>query len=467
MPSADQANVANWDSFMTRLGRGRVFVTGIGLSTPLAATREESWQRLQRGDRALDWLASSDDRFLPNSAGGAFRLPPDLADRLVELDRRDLIPLLIEPANALAVATAMEAVEHSGIDWASVDKTRVGCVVGTSKGGVHSMHALARASNETSGQGSTKSNVVVDWNLIAPNAPALIVSSLLDCQGACIAPVTACATGMSALLRAAMLIQTGECDVVVAGSTDASLTPSVLASFRRLGVLANGFSNRDGKATETRIQKSCDEPIKGLADSRTRTADPRYAVAPFDKDRSGFLVGEGGALLVMESEDHVRQRSGSPMAEWLGSGMASDAAGLTQLESDPASLTWLIRNLIDRTQTVPDYIGLHGTATKINDRCESLAVQDALGDRVDSVVCSSIKGSIGHLLGAAGSVELAVAVLALRDQVAPPNVNLVEPTHECTLNLVRDIAQPKSIQTAMKLSLGFGGHLIAAMIGRP
>lgn len=444
---------------MTRLRR--VFVTGIGLNTPLAATREESWQRLQNGERAIDWLNSADELFLPRTAGAPARPHYDLADQLSELGRRDLIPLLREPANSLAIGASLEAVEHSGIDWSRVDAARVGCVVGTSKGGVHSIHALASTRHFNSPT-SDSANGDVDWSLLAPNAPALAVASLMNCQGACLAPVTACATGLASLLRAAMLIQTGECDVVLAGSSDASLTPSVVACFRRLGVLAQGFCSRDKT-----------ESFDSLV------SNPGCAVAPFDKRRTGFLVGEGAAIFVLESEQYVRNRGGSPLAEWLCGGMAADAAGLTQLESEPTSLVWLIRNVIARSQSawaghhphsapvpIPDYINLHGTATKMNDRCEAIAVQEALGDRADDVLCSSIKGSIGHLLGAAGSVEFAFTVLALRDQVAPPNVNLVEPDAECRLNFVRDVARPHAIRTAVKLSLGFGGHLLAAVIGK-
>jgi 3-oxoacyl-[acyl-carrier-protein] synthase II len=430
---------------MTRLRR--VLVTGIGLNTPLADTREESWRRLKNGDRAIGWLNSTDDRFLPRTAGAPAKPQHDLAAVLIDRERRDLIPLLAEPANALALGAALEAVDHSGIDWAQVDSTRVGCVVGTSKGGMHSMHSLVKSQNLDPSNVSLSERV--DWNLIAANAPALAVASLLNCQGACIAPVTACATGMSSLLRAAMLVQNGECDVVLAGSADASLTPCVIASFRRLGVLAEGFS------------------LRGDRQAARSVNDPGVAVMPFDKNRTGFLVGEGAAVFVLESEEHVQNRAGSPLAEWLCGGTVSDAAGLTQLESDPAALTWLIGDIMRRAQSVPDYISLHGTATKINDRCEALAVRSALGDRAPDVACSSIKGSIGHLLGAAGSVEFAMMVLALRDQVAPPNVNLIEPDSECQLNFVRTAAQSHPIQTALKLSLGFGGHLVAAMIGKP
>lgn len=471
----------------------RVFVTGIGLNTPLAATREASWHRLQNGDRAIDWLDSNDQRFLPQTAGAPATPSSDLSDRCIERGRADLIPLLREPANGLALGAALEAVEHSGIDWSQLNPDRTGCVIGTSKGGVASMHELMARQFDQQSNSQTRSSRQasfipdVDWFLLAPNAPALAVASLLNCQGACLAPVTACATGMSSLLRAAMLIQSGECDVVVAGSCDSSLTPAVVASFRRLGVLAQGFSIREEQQSAPqdgsdlrppkRRAAACDRPIRGVDNQREPSSDPRFAVTPFDRHRSGFLIGEGAGVFIFESEAHIRQRGGSPLVEWLCGGMVSDAAGLTQLEPDPQALTWLIRNVIQRgqsasrsslrTEPFPDYISLHGTATTINDRCEAIAVRAALGAQADLVPCSSIKGSIGHLLGGAGSVEFGFSVLAIRDQMAPPNVNLVEPDAECRLNFVRDIARAHPIRTAMKLSLGFGGHLLAALIERP
>jgi 3-oxoacyl-[acyl-carrier-protein] synthase II len=444
--------------------RHRVFVSGIGLNTPLAATREESWQRLINGDRGIDWLDSDDEKYLPLTAGAPAVRHQDLAQKLTDWKQARLIPLLQEPANALAMGAALEAVEHSGITWSQLNPTRVGCVIGTSKGGVASIHSWAQAEN--AGEGSTDPNPV-DWNLLAANAPALGVASLLNCQAACLSPVTACATGMSCLLRAVMLIQSGECDVVVAGSSDASLTPSVVASFRRLGVLAQGFS----------VREECDQSSNEISDSEPSLV-PSRAVTPFDKDRTGFLIGEGAGIFVLESEAHLRKRNGSPIGEWLSAGTVSDAAGLTQLESDPQALTWLIKDVVRRcgksrgvsgaSQSVaPDYISLHGTATKINDRCEAIAVRESLVDQASDPCCSSIKGAIGHLLGAAGSVEFGFTCLALRDQIAPPNVNLNIVDDECRLNFVSDVGRPHRIRTALKLSLGFGGHLVAAMIGRP
>ncbi len=231
------------------------------------------------------------------------------------------------------------------------------------------------------------------WTRLAPSGPSQTVADLFNLQGAALAPVTACATGLSSILRGAELIRNGECDVVLAGSADASLTPAVMASFRKLGVLAKS------------------------------SGDPAERVRPYDRNRSGFLIGEGSGIVVLESESHAKARGAKPIAEWLTGGMVCEAVGRTQLNARPEALVWLIRDVLRRSELAPadiDYIGLHGTATKANDIAEVRAVKAAFGRHAYLLSASSLKGAIGHLLGAAGSVELASMLLAMRAVVLPP-----------------------------------------------
>lgn len=415
-------------------------ITGVGLVTPLGSDRETSWQRLLSGERAIRQLPCEDPVWLPGSAGAPAITGRPLSDLLSGRNSAELSWLLREPTIAHAAAASTEAAEHAGIDWHNVDPARAGCVIGTSKGGVHSWQseAAARCEHTTEAEHSTMPpSASAWWTRLAPSGPSQTVADLFNLQGAALAPVTACATGLSSILRGAELIRNGECDVVLAGSADASLTPAVMASFRKLGVLAKS------------------------------SGDPAERVRPYDRNRSGFLIGEGSGIVVLESESHAKARGAKPIAEWLTGGMVCEAVGLTQLNAQPEALVWLIRDVLRRSELAPadiDYIGLHGTATKANDIAEVRAVKAAFGRHAYLLSASSLKGAIGHLLGAAGSVELASMLLAMRDEVLPPTMNLDAPDDEFDLDFVAGESKRCDISHAMKLSLGFGGHLVAGIV---
>jgi 3-oxoacyl-[acyl-carrier-protein] synthase II len=408
----------------------RVLITGVGLVTPLGADRESSWQGLLAGELGCRTM-HSDSPGWPDPSAGAPVAPPNL-DLQVEPPTAFL---LSEPTIALAVAAALEASRHAGLEHARLASDRAACVIGTSKGGVVMWEREAiphlRAASELA------PSEAAWWSCLAPNGAASAVASLFNLQGGSLAPVTACATGLSSIIRGADLIRHGECDVVLAGSSDASLTPAVLASFRKLGVLAD------------------------------RNLNPAEAVKPYDRNRTGFLVGAGAGIVVLESEAHAKARGAKPIAEWLTGGMACEASGIAQLEEKPEALTWLIRDVLRRSGVAPgeiDYISLHGTATKANDIAEVRAVKAAFGPDAYKLSASSLKGAIGHLLGAAGSVEFAATLLAMRDSRLPPTMNLTDPDDECDLDFVAGKSKPREIAHAMKLSLGFGGHLVAGVI---
>ncbi len=433
----------------------RVVITGIGLVTPLGSDRETSWARYCAGESGLRWLPGGsrpDDAVLwpERSAGGPAPLDEALPDTLADRGRGDLVPLLAEPVISLALSAAIEAVADAGLDTASLPNDRAASVIGTSKGGMHVAFLTALAQHQGE---SPLSDTAPEawWQMLSPSGAAQAVSSLFETRVGAIAPVAACATGLVSLIRAAELIQSGRCDVVLAGSADASLTPAIVASFRRLGVLARSFD------------------------------DPKSAVRPCDETRDGFLIGEGAAVFVLESAEHAARRNAQPYAEWLAGGLASDAAGLTQLADNPDALRRLIRDVLQRGQVSPgdlDLISLHGTATRTNDASETEALDaemataslspapteatDTVSDR--RVPAFSAKGSIGHLLGAAGSVEFALTLLALRDGVAPATANLTQPIETISLDLIADKPSARSLQHALKLSLGFGGHLAAAIV---
>jgi 3-oxoacyl-[acyl-carrier-protein] synthase II len=416
----------------------RVVVTGIGLITPFGSTREPSWDALKRGESATRWLRA--DELNLSAADGDRLLAGSWKFAGASASRTDS-PLIVagetfdEPVLAMAVKAATEAFHDAELKVEQEDRTRLGCVVGTSKGGIQSFsRAIAAHGLGTEGQGVQSVNV---WTQFPPNMPSLIVAAQHGLEGPCLCPVAACATGLVSLNRGFELIRDGHCDVVLAGSSDASLCTSVLASFHRLGVLARGFD------------------------------DPATACRPFDRHRSGFVIGEGAAMLVLERLERAVERGAHIYAEWITSGYAADVSGLTQLEENSLGLVRLIRDVLRRaglTASEIDYVNLHGTATRQNDLCETNALKQAFGTAANSLRCSSLKGGVGHLLGAAGSVEVAATMLAMRDGVIPPTVNLTEPDSNCDLDYTPGSPRPQRIENALKLSLGFGGHLVAAIV---
>lgn len=386
----------------------RVVITGIGLATSLGLNRESTWSALRQGKRGARRLVAADfaDHLQP--------LIRDSADWLigapVALPRTPDESRLTQLARVLA----LEAVHHRG-GLSEVPPERRGVVLGTSKTDLSSIDSLPEAL----------------WT----SHPCQSIAAEFDCQGAAVMPVAACATGLISLIRAADLIASGTCDVVLAGSVDASLHPAVLGSYRRLGVLANN------------------------------TGDPATSCKPFDRDRSGFVMGEGGAMLIMERlTNESRHRA---LAEWVGGTFGSDQTGIAQVDESGASLAELLRRTLRRTNLTAgdiDAFSLHGTATHSNDIAEARAVAQVLGNRDEGPPCFGIKGSVGHLLGAAGAVETAICVLALRDGVLPPTMNLVHRDERCQLNLTGGLEVPISMRRILKTSLGFGGHIAAAIV---
>lgn len=408
----------------------RVVITGIGLITPYAASREASWQNLLTGRSAtclLDHLSRQLNRPV---AGGVI---PDKQFSSTTLS--DQIPLQREPSITLALKATAEAIQDAGLDMNLLPRETAGCVIGSSKGGMAGfaqMSELPRMSPEQTAQ-----IPITFWQQCFPSAASQSVAAHYDLQGAALSPVSACATGFSSIMRAADLIREGVCETVFAGSADASLLPAVIGSFQRMGVLATDFQS------------------------------PGSACRPYDRRRNGFVVGEGAGILVLESLEHALNRNAVPYAEWLTGSLGSDSTHLMQFDPTAQSLSRLISTTLDRSQISPseiDYINLHGTGTQINDLYETRAIQNALGDSSQSISCSSLKGGMGHLLGAAGSVELGFTLLAMRDSLVPPTVNLEEPDPKCTLNYTPLKPVSKEIKTSLKLSFGFGGHLVAGLV---
>lgn len=408
-------------------GNCRIVVTGVGLSTPFAPDRESSWQQIVAGRSAVRWLDPPAWTGETREAGAPVRFSEDRPFKHSE------------PLIELALTTATEALEDAGLAAAEVRERSPGVVFGTSKGGLHTFQRLLERRRSTSEEDSYRDKDLADsaeWLDVFPSQPAAAIGYLIGGYGPVLCPISACSTGLAACLRGADLIRNGDCDLVLVGSADVSLQPALIGSFRRLGVL-----------------------------SREKD-DPAIACRPFDRNRSGFVIGEGAACLVLENLESARSRGAKCYAEWLGGRMLSDPYGLTQLDPTGTSLGRLLQDLRSITGCAPDYINLHGTGTASNDQIECRAIRNLFGDSTAEFDCSSLKGGMGHLLGAAGSVELAATVLSIRDQIVPPTVNLAEIDPECPLRLTPQRPKRRRIDTAWKLSMGFGGHVAGACLRR-
>lgn len=406
----------------------RIVITGIGLCTPLGPDRETSWRNLLAGHSAVRWLQPPHWTEPSRVAGAPVRFP---AER----------PFLhSEPLVELAKTTANESLQDAGLSSTDLARRSVGIVFGNSKGGLHTFSRLfeqARTDQSSIGLFADATTANFEWLDFFSNRAASAIHEIVGGYGPVLCPVAACATGLIACQRGIELLENGDCDLVLVGSADVSLQPAVLGSFRRLGVLSH----------ETEVAN--------------------VACRPFDRHRSGFVVGEGAACLVLEKRESAIARGVKWYAEWLGGMMLSDPIGLTQLDLSGSTLKHLLSSLLSDAGRRPDYINLHGTATQSNDLVESRAVREVFRDEADQIACSSLKGGLGHLLGAAGSVELAATALALRDQVAPALINLDDPDPECRLNFVANQSRPMAMTTAWKLSLGFGGHIAGAALAAP
>ena len=396
----------------------RVVVTGIGLRTALGGDRESSWAAMKAGRSAAKFLGrrySAD----PTEAG----FPHEVT---------------ATQATGLRLNAAREAVVDAGIGRKAspaIDRDRIGTAFGLSKGDIEGLYA--RRIMQVRGHDlAFKEPWHIDW----PSGFASQFAGLWDLRGPCLAPVAACATGVVAALRGMQLIREGLCDVVLVGAADSPLHPLVRAAFRQMRALAR---------------------VDG---------DPTTAVRPWDKRRSGFLPGEGEAALVLEREDHARARGALPYAVLCGGAMGSDAHHITDLNPDPSNLAGLIGRALQDAElqtTDLDHVNVHGTATRQNDPLECRAIRRAFGPHADALACSANKAQIGHMLGASGAAELAITCLAIRDGFVPPTLNLDDPDPACDLDGTPHVGRPVAIRAALKLSIGFGGHLAAAVLARP
>jgi 3-oxoacyl-[acyl-carrier-protein] synthase II len=407
----------------------RVVVTGLGMVTPLGCGVEPTWQSLLAGksgagrisDFQVDDLACKIACQLPRGDGSDGTFNPD--DWMEPKEQRKVDPFIV-----YAMAAARQALDDA--DWHPTtydDQCASGVLIGSGIGGIGGIYEASITLFE---RGPRRvSPFFIPGRLI--NLAGGYVSIAHGLKGPNHAVVTACSTGSHAIGDAARLIALGDADVMVAGGTESPINRISIAGFAACRALSTSFN---------------DEPTR--------------ASRPYDKDRDGFVMGEGAGVVVLEEYEHAKARGAKLYAEVIGYGMSGDAYHITSPSEDGDGAYRCMAAAIKRAGISPsdiDYINAHGTSTPLGDELELKAVERILGNAAAKLAMSSTKSAIGHLLGAAGAVEAIFCILAMRDQKVPPTLNLDNPSVETAIDLVPHTAKPREIETVLSNSFGFGG----------
>ena len=398
-----------------------VVVTGLGAVTPLGPDVDATWQALlagRSGARPLtaDWAADLPVRF-------AATVADDPAERLAPGAARNL-----DRCQSLALVAALEAWADAGID--DIDPERLAVVVSTGIGGITTLLDQYDVLRERGARRVSPFTVP----RIMPNGPAAAIGLHLQARAGVHAPVSACASGAEAVAHALDLVRAGRADVVVCGGSEAVVSPLPMAAFASMRALS------------------------------TRNDEPEAASRPFDKQRDGFVLGEGAGLLVIESAEHAAARGKTPYAVLAGAGITNDAHHIAAPEPTGAGAARAMQLALRDAELEPSdvrHVNAHATSTPAGDVAEAAAIRTAFGDAADDVVVTATKSCTGHLLGAAGGIESIFTVLAMRDGVVPAVRNLDDPDDDVALDMARVDPRRLRIDAALSNSFGFGGHNVA------
>lgn len=398
----------------------RVVVTGLGMVTPLGNDVATTWQRILEGKSGAAPITQFDATAFTTRFSAAVK-QLDLGPYLDAKEARKL-DLFIQ----YGFVAGVQAMDDASIDLDAIDRERFGAAIGSGIGGLSQIercHELIESSGPRRVSPFFVPSSII--NMIAGN-----LSIRYGLQGPNLALTTACTTGTHSIGLAARLIRDDDADMMLAGGAEMATTPVGLGGFAAARALS------------------------------TRNDDPERASRPWDRDRDGFVLGDGAGILVLEEYEHARRRGAHIYAELSGFGMSADAFHITQPPEDGRGAFAAMRNALRDARLAPDqidYINAHGTSTVAGDVAESRAIRRLMEASADRIAVSSTKSMTGHLLGAAGAVESIFTVLALRDQVAPPTINLDNPGEGCDLDYVPHTAQQRPIQHALNNSFGFGG----------
>ncbi|MES2673602.1 MAG: beta-ketoacyl-ACP synthase II [Pseudomonadota bacterium] len=402
------------------MSRRRVVVTGLGMISSLGNTVAETWHGIVNGKSGVATISHFDaSAFSTQFSASVKNLIVD--DYFPSKEARKMDPFI-----QYGMVAGIQAINDSGLEVTEENSSRIGVSIGSGIGGIGTIEEGTKTLAEKGPRRISPFFVPsAITNMISGN-----LSIMHNLRGPNIAITTACTTGTHSIGFAARMIQYGDADVMVAGGAEMATTPLGLGGFAAARALS------------------------------TRNDNPSIASRPWDKDRDGFVLGDGAGVIVLEEYEHAKNRGAKIYAELIGFGMSGDAYHMTSPPEDGAGAGASMQNAIKDAQ-IPvseiHYINAHGTSTLAGDKAECQALKSVLGSAVEQVAVSSTKSMIGHLLGAAGAVEAIFSVLAIRDQVAPPTINLDNPDEGCNINLVPHTAQERKIHAVLSNSFGFGG----------
>jgi len=400
-----------------------VVITGMGVVTPVGNDLEAFWGSLKVGRSGIGRITRFDPEKFDSKIAGEVRDydPVQYYKTPKDVRRTDRY-------TQFAVGAASMAIADSGIDLAATDLDRAGVMIGSGVGGLATMETQV-AQMQVKGPDRTSPFMIP---MMISNMASGFISMEHGLRGPNMAIVTACATSNHCMGEAWRIIKFGDADVMLTGGSEACVVPVGIAGFAAMRALS------------------------------VRNDDPERASRPFDRDRDGFVMGEGAGVLILEEYEHAKKRGAKIYCELAGYGLTADAyhmsAPLPEGEGAARCMAMAMRHAGVNPEDV-DYINAHGTSTPVGDICEVRAMKAAFGDYAkNGLAVSSTKSMIGHLLGAAGAVEMAACVLAMRDSVLPPTINIENPDPECDLDFVPNVAREKKVKVAVSNSFGFGGH---------
>ena len=408
---------------MSKYNFPRVVVTGMGAVTPIGNNLEDYWNGLIEGKNGCDLLTGFDTTNFATKFGCEVKN----YDPLLHINRKEVQRM--DRFTQLAMSAAVMCVEDSGLDVEKTNLERCGVIVGSGIGGMDTYEKQHRGLIDRNGDPSRISPFFIPM-LILDIVPGHIAIRF-GFKGVNYATVSACSTSTHALANALMHLQRGDADIILTGGTEAVLTPMGVGGFNALKALS------------------------------TRNDDPATASRPFDKDRDGFVMGEGAGILMLETLDHALARGAKIYAEVAGYGMTDDAFHITQPSEGGEGAARGMRLAIEDAGLKPediDYINAHGTSTYFNDKNETSAIKTVFGEHAYKLNVSSTKSMTGHLLGAAGAIEAIATVKALETGIIPPTINYENPDAECDLNYTPNKSVKRDIKAAISNTFGFGGH---------
>ncbi len=412
--------------------RRRVVVTGVGLITPVGTGVERAWDALLRGVPGGGPIThfETDERYVTRIAAEVRDFDPSGVLDPKEARRYDRFA-------QFALVAADEAMRSAGLEGApeGVDPTRFGVIFGSGIGGISTFEEQSRTLIERGPQRVSPFFVPMFIPDIAPG----LISIRYGAKGANYTTVSACASSAHAIGESFRAIERGDVDVMIAGGTEATITPLTVAGFGSMKAMS------------------------------TRNDEPETASRPFDATRDGFVMGEGAGCLILEAEEVARARGATILGEVAGYGLSADAYHITAPAPGGEGAQYAMRMALQDAGADPSevgYVNAHGTSTPHNDRSETAAIRAVLGKHAESIVVGSTKSMTGHLLGAAGALEAVVSVLACRDGRIPPTINLREPDPDCDLDYAPEGARTRDVELALSNSFGFGGHNVCLAVRR-